>query len=1350
MKLKTACLLSFFSILLLFTPTHAIPRITFSHIGTDQGLSQSSVFDVTQDRLGFMWMATADGLNRYDGYGFKTYHNLPRDRFSIGSDIIKTVMIDRQGRLWIGTNAGLSLYDDLHDCFFNFRTDRKMSVSHIVELGNNQLLICANGHLWVFDTVRRTFQKAQIVSSPMGEVTAIDRSKHTVFIGTASGLYAYDMRKHTTYPLAAHELAGKRVSVTACHGPNLWIGTEGNGLYQLRLTTLKISRYTPTNSLLCSNYIRALAYDKHGNLWIGTVNGLNVLDHQGNMTVYKAQPLVEESLSQASVRCLYADAQGGMWVGTYFGGINYYHPRKHRFSYLRMIPGQNTIHNNIIGCIVEDAKRNLWIGTNDGISYYYAVKQRYETITSTDGLASNDIKDIYVDPHSGTAFVGSQLGGLAIIRQHPRRVKNVVISDISPDANSVYAILPYKNNCELLLGTLDGLKCFDILSQKITSPKVAFSAPLTSEQRKIRALHRDHAGRLWVGTEGGLFVLRPTAKGFRQLFPTKISHTLGRAFVLCVVETPDRKVWLGTRQGAFCVDPATWQVRRYSVSNTLPSNIVCGIIQDAGGTLWLSTGNGLCRLNQKTGKTRVYTHTDGIQSNQFSPHAFCQTQDGRLLFGGVNGITAFNPRQLKDNPYAPRVVITTLRVFNQPVVPGDHHDILNRQLPFTRHITLTHQQTMFSLQFVVPNYIAGSHNTFVYMLEGYDQKWHYTNDMQTVSYSRLPAGTYLFKVKAANNDGKWCAQPTELEIEVLPVWYATWWARLIFLFAIIGVVILGFRHLLSRKMVQLQLENERQDKLRMQEINEMKQRFFIDISHELRTPLTLIISPLQEMKERLTDTWAQQQLTIMRRNVNRLLHLVNQLMDYRRAELGYFKLQVRPVDLQQMIERLFEQFEKLAQQREIGYQLIADLKEEHVVCDPNFIELMMNNLLSNAFKFTPKGGNIAVKAELTMDSEAPKTLILQVSDTGKGIPEDQHARIFERFYQTEAMHEGSGVGLSLVKRLVTAHHGTIHLESQMGQGSTFTICLPAEKSAYQPNELAAEQAVVQTYSINSPMAFMADSLENEMEEETTEVGIAAETSGHETLLIVEDNEDIRLHLCQALRRNYQIIEAADGIEATEKLASETISLVLTDIMMPRMDGLQLCRHIKQHIQTSHIPVIILSAKVEVEEQLDGLRIGADDYIIKPFSIAIVKAKIQNALRIRKTTIEHYTKTQQIVPKEITNNALDEELLSRAIEIVNQNLCNTDFSTERFAREMLMSRSNLHLKLKALTGESTNDFIRRIRFNKACALLKEGRLSISEISYKVGFNSPSYFATSFKKRFGCMPTEYGKQPEDVQP
>ena len=1350
MNHKPTCFLILFSILLSVIPGHAMPRITFSHIGIDQGLSQSSVFDVTQDRLGFMWMATADGLNRYDGYGFKTYHNLPHDRFSIGSDVIKTVITDRQGRLWVGTNAGLSLYDDLHDRFFNFRADRKMSVSHIVELDNNKLLVCANGHLWVFDTIRKAFQKSQIVSSPMGEVTTIDRFKHIVFIGTASGLYAYDIRNHTTRPLAAHELAGKRVLVTDCNGTNLWIGTEGNGLYQLQLTSQKVSRHTQSNSPLCSDYIRALTHDKLGNLWIGTVNGLNVLDHQGNMTAYKAQLLVEERLSQASVRCLYADAYGGMWVGTYFGGMNYYHPRKHRFRHLRMIPGQNTIHNNIIGCIVEDAKRNLWIGTNDGISYYDAIQQRYEAITSANGLASNDIKDIYVDPHDGTAFVGSQLGGLAIIQQQPRRVKSVVISETSPDANSVYAILPYKGNQELLLGTLDGLKCFDIQSQKVTSPKVTLSAPLTSEQHKVRALHRDHDDRLWVGTEGGLFVLRPTAKGFRQLFPAKRSHALGRAFVHCVVETPDRKVWIGTRQGAFCVDLATWQVRRYSINDALPSNIVCGIMQDANGTLWLSTGNGLCRLNDKTGKTRVYTHADGIQGNQFTPHAFCQTQDGRLLFGGVNGITAFNPRQLIDNPYAPRVVITTLRVFNQPVVPGDHNDILNCQLPFTRHITLTHQQTMFSLQFVVPNYIAGSHNTFAYMLEGYDQKWHYTNDMQTVSYSRLPAGTYTFKVKAANNDGKWCAQPTELEIEVLPVWYATWWARLIFLFVIIGLVILVFRHLLSRKMVQLQLENERQDKLRMQEINEMKQRFFIDISHELRTPLTLISSPLQEMKKRLPDIWAQQQLTIMRRNVNRLLHLVNQLMDYRRAELGYFKLQVRPINFQQTIEKLFEQFEKLAQQREISYQLMADLKEEHVLCDPNFIELMMNNLLSNAFKFTPKGGNITVKAALSIGSEAQKQLILQVSDTGKGIPEDQHARIFERFYQTEAMHEGSGVGLSLVKRLVTAHHGTVHLESQMGQGSTFTICLPAEKSAYLPNELATEQTVVQTYSINSPMVFMADSLENEMEEETTEVGIAAETSGHETLLIVEDNEDIRLHLCQALRRNYQIIEAADGIEATEKLASETISLVLTDVMMPRMDGLQLCRHIKQHIQTSHIPVIILSAKVEVEEQLDGLRIGVDDYITKPFSIAIVKAKIQNALRIRKTTIEHYTQTQQIVPKEITNNALDEELLSRAIEIVNQNLCNTDFSTERFAREMLMSRSNLHLKLKALTGESTNDFIRRIRFNKACALLKEGRLSISEISYKVGFNSPSYFATSFKKRFGCMPTEYGKQPEDVQP
>lgn len=1285
-----------------------------------------------------LWIATNDGLNRFDGYSFKIYRNDRKQHYSIGSDIIKTVVYDSENRLWVGTDKCLSYYDALYDRFQNFYIAGTPPVEHIVPLDKERLLIHSKGQLWVFHTKTKKFTRSKSIP----HVTTIYKHHDKVLIGSVSGLYACDTKTLKTTPIETKELYGKNIWTIAGYGSWVWLGTEGHGLYLYNMKSKSFKRFTKANSPLCSDFIRSLSIDPQKQIWIGTVNGLNIIDSSGVMSAYKSNPLETGSLSQASVRCIFSDRQGGMWVGTYFGGLNYYHPLKHQFSKISFIPGQNSINNNVIGCIVEDPNKNLWIGTNEGIDIYDIKSRKYEHITSRNGLQSNDIKVIYIDPHTGTAYIGSQLGGLGIMAQNSRQVKTVLTYEQYADANSIYAILPDNGGRDLLLGTLTGLKRFNKQTQNITPVKVTGKTQ-TKEQKKIRTMQRDAYNRLWVGTEGGLFVYSPIGNGLRQVFPSNTDHILNHAFIFCITQTTDGFLWIGSRQGVFKVNPKTWQIINYTVDHGLPSNIIYGILQDTSNNLWLSTGHGLCHFNSKTGQVvRSYTYEKGIQGNQFTPQAFCKTHDGRMLFGGVKGITVFYPDLLADNPYTPQTIITELRIFNNIVFPDDNYNVLKQQIAFTKRIVLSHSQSLFSLEFVVPNYIAGSHNTFAYMLEGYDRKWHYTDKNRTVSYSRLPHGTYTFKVKAANNDGKWNEEPTTLEIEVLPIWYNTWWARVMFILIAIALSIVGFRYAVSRKVMQMQLEQERQEKLRIQEVNEMKQRFFIDISHELRTPLTLISSPLQEMQERVSDPWAQRQFSVIRRNVNRLLRLVNQLMDYRRAELGVFKLQVARINLHEVVERQYSLFDRLATKEDIDYELNSSLQGEEVLCDPNFIELILNNLLSNAFKYTHAGQRITVKLSIEEKPTGQRQTLLQVADTGEGIPEDQQDKIFERFYQANSIRTGSGVGLSLVKQLVSLHHGVIKLESHPGKGTTFSVYLPSTEEAYRPEEFAKEN-IIKSYSENrSDLYFLEDALEIETEK-TQEPVTTANTA---TLLIVEDNDDIRQHLADSLCEQYRIIEARNGVEAMEKLEAETVDLVITDVMMPEMDGLQLCKNIKSHIQTCHIPIIILSAKVEVQEQLSGLLTGADDYITKPFSISIIKAKIHNTLRIRELTIAHYTQTQQIIPKEIANNKLDEDLLNHAIDVVNKNMSNPDFTTEMFAREMLMSRSNLHIKLKALTGESANDFVKRIRFNKACSLIMERKYNISEICYMVGFNSPSYFSTSFKKHFGCTPSEYADSAE----
>ena len=536
--------------------------------------------------------------------------------------------------------------------------------------------------------------------------------------------------------------------------------------------------------------------------------------------------------------------------------------------------------------------------------------------------------------------------------------------------------------------------------------------------------------------------------------------------------------------------------------------------------------------------------------------------------------------------------------------------------------------------------------------------------------------------------------------------------------------------------MEAQLEIERRDKEHQEEINQMKMRFFINISHELRTPLTLILTPLQEIINKISDRWTRNQLEYIQRNANRLLHLVNQLMDYRRAELGVFELKAKKGNAHQLIQDNFLFYDKLARHKKITYTLHSELEDKEVLFDANYLELIVNNLLSNAFKYTESGQSITVTLK-----EENGWLLLQVSDTGIGIPINKQGKIFERFYQIESEHVGSGIGLSLVQRLIELHHGRIELDSEENKGSTFSVYLPQDLSVYKPSELASnneQNEEEQVYSTNSKAMYFIDT--EKVENESVESG----DKKRGTILIVEDNNEIRRYLSNGLADLFNTLEAGNGEEALEKLKDNEVDVIVTDVMMPVMNGIKLCKNVKQNIRTCHIPVIILSAKTDIKDQMEGLQMGADDYIPKPFSLAILTTKIQNMMRTRRRMLEKYAKSLEVEPEKITFNAMDEALLKRAMAIVEKNMDNIEFSTDEFAREMNMSRSNLHLKLKAITGESTIDFIRKIRFNEAAKLLKDGRYTVAEVSTMVGFNTPSYFATSFKKYFGCLPTEYIKK------
>ena len=1136
---------------------------------------------------------------------------------------------------------------------------------------------------------------------------------------------------------------------------SLWVGTEGDGLYHINPETGSFRHYryrADAGHNISSNYIRSLCLDEQGNLWVGTLHGLNIYqEKEGRFDTFYSDLNESKSLSHTSVRDIYCDRQGGMWLGTYYGGVNYYHPFKDRFINLHASAQANNLNCNIIGCIREDNDGELWIGTNSGgVNRYNPRTGTFKHYTRTNGLHSNDVKCIYIDEINDCIYIGTHAGGISILNKHTDQLETVD----HPKLHNIYTLEPTLNG-EFWVSGISHLVRFNPKTRQYTPiNKQADGTPFP--HTLITDIVRDSKQRLWLLTEKGVGIYAETDGQLQQCPVLPAEALIKNLFINCMHESHKGGIfWIGTRNGFFRYEEKHDTLKHYTTAQGLPSNMIHGIMEDAYGYLWFSTDKGLSRFHPQQETFRNFAGHDGIQSNQFANQAFCHCRNGMMYFGGVNGITSFHPEQLPDNPFSPSPVISRLKLFNQEVHPDDETGILNKHISLSRRITLQPTQSMISLELSVPNYISGAHNTFAYQLEGLDKKWYYTVDNRIATYSNLPSGKYRFLVNAANSDGKWCESPTALEIIVLPFWYETWWALALFALLFLGATMFVFYYFWMKKSMKAELQAEQKDKEQQKNLNEMKLQFFINISHELRTPLTMIVAPLQDLIRETNDRWMYKQLEYILKNTRRLLNLINQLMDYRRAELGVFHLKVKMTAVHDLVKKSFLLYERLAQRRNITYHFHSELEGKPLLCDPNYLELIINNLLSNAFKYTDNNQSVTISL-----SQNQEQLILQVKDTGKGIPLEKQGKIFERFYKADHEHLGTGIGLSLVQRLVELHHGEIRLESKEHEGASFTITLPTSPANYQPEEFASEQDTEDEnpiLSVNNANQLMDDTeaewAENKEKEENTHQLIeeaskedAPEKEGRKCILVVEDNIAIRQYLSDALGQTYQVLEAGNGEEALKLLEKHETDLILTDVMMPIMDGLKLCKQIKQNLYTCHIPVIILSAKADIQEQLEGLQMGADDYIPKPFSMAIVSTKIKNLFRTRHQAIERYSKSEEIDPEKVALNPMDEDLLKRMIDIVEKNLDNVEFSTEQFAREMLMSRSNLHLKMKALTGESANDFIRKLRFNKACKYLKEGKYTVAEISGMVGFSTPSYFTTSFKKYFNCLPSEYGKNKE----
>ncbi|WEK19541.1 MAG: two-component regulator propeller domain-containing protein [Candidatus Pedobacter colombiensis] len=1341
------------SILVLFHSTQAQNPVTFSNYTIENGLSQNSVISITQDKSDFMWFGTRQGLNRYDGYQFKSYINHPADRNSLSNNEVQAMLTDSEGTLWVGTANGLNRYDSKTDTFIQIHTRSKKGVN---SGGIECLYEDPDKNLWVgtlrglnllTDKSKNTFKAFQfkgIKDDGIYTVYAIFKdSRGNLWIGTDSGLLCMSLKngryQYERFKYGAENKSGISSNYITCINAdaqqNLWIGTS-NGVCLFNYATKSFTVYGHDNknpNSIVHNDIRTITRDQQGMLWIGTQEGLSILDPVSKkFTNYQHDPELKNSISHNSVHSIYQDVNKTMWVGTYFGGVNYSHLISTRFKTYQNSKLKSSISSNIVSSIVEDEHNNLWIGTEGGGLDYLDSKTNNYTIYKTNpkdptSITSNLVK-IMCKENSGKGelIIGTHYGGLNIFNPKTGQFKHILNVKDAKNTIGTAEILALRQDSygTIWIGSRNGLTI--LRRQNGTFPDHTTKSVLDKyfkSKKGVQVLFEDGNKKLWLGTSAGLYrynfssrILTPFTKKEND------STRLQSDYINCVVQTTKGLICVGTYFGGISVyNEQTNHFKTYMEVDGLANNNVLGIVEDGSGNLWISTANGLSELNLNTGKFRNYTRSDGLAGNEFNARSYFKDSKGEIFLGGLNGLTSFHPKEIETNKYKAPVVFTGLKLFNQPIEVGGPDQLLKQQILSTKEITFKHDQNHFTLGFALLNYIKPDKNKYAYKLEGYDEQWNYTNNPSAI-YTNLPSGSYHFIVKGLNNDGIPGSNQAGINIKILPPIWASWWAYVFYALLFSVILFLTVRYLFIRALLK-----------RSEDVQKMKLNFFTYISHEIRTPLTLILGPLEHLLKTTKDNpEINKQVLPIKNNADRLMRLITELMDFRKVETGNLKLHVSSGNIIEFTQEIFHAFQHLADTRAIHY--IFDHKQEYIELhfDKVQLEKVLFNLLSNAFKFTGGHGSIQVSIEETVQE-----VVLKVRDNGKGIPLESQQKLFSDFFQVDERgsgHIGSGIGLALSKSIVESHHGSIGIESNPATatqpGDTcFTLTLKKGKSHFKNNEFTDDQ-----YHHSGNTIYTVPVAISNLEAET-------KITHGETILIVEDNPEIRQMLMGLLGTDYRLNETADGLDGWETAVELLPDLIICDVMMPVMDGLELCKKLKTDERTSHIPVILLTAKSSQIHQVDGLETGADCYITKPFNIDLLKLNIRNLLQSRATMRQKFSKEVNLQPQNITVSTVEHAFMIKIVQYIEDHMSEQDFNVPELAANIGMSQPVLYKKIRAITDLSVNDFIKTIRLKKAAQLFAQKTYNVSEVSYLVGFNDPKYFSREFKKQFGHTPKAY---------
>jgi signal transduction histidine kinase/ligand-binding sensor domain-containing protein/DNA-binding response OmpR family regulator len=1308
----------------------ASDSMSVRYLGIDQGLSNNAVTCIYKDHNGFMWFGTYDGLNRYDGYTFQVFRNIIGDSSSLLDNHVYCINSDNKNRIWIGGGKGASVYDPSRSLFFTPRFRRMNSLESIPlsdaalairNIGKAILVGTAHSGLIVFSDSNDTGKQIPLPGKAGADYSVpgieYDSIRHEVWIFINDlGLYKYDIRSERI-SLVASGLT-QCISIFTTADGDLFVGNDA-GVFKLCKNIF--TRFDPIPEMT----VRDVAEDpKHG-LWIATDgNGIWYLPQGGNKALPLQLPGVR--INSNSIYDIYIDAEGRGWIGTLRGGVNILERNGSLFKTISYQKGKAEEANDFILSFCEDDRSNLWIGTDGaGLRYWDRQKDEFTKYvhSSEPGSISSNFITYLTRDFKNDIWISTWFGGIDKLNKtnnsfshyncyNPvQRIDERNVWQIYEDSQKrLWACASNRGHLYLYNRAADKFELFD------------------NSLFDFQVLAEDRSGILWGGNYTSLIRVDPENKKHKTFFigyPVRSIH-----------EDKDNNFWVGTEGGGLLLfDRERGEFQQVTTKDGLPNNGILKILEDSKGNLWLSTYYGLCRFNPKLKTYRNFTQADGLQSNQFSFNAALISKGGEFLFGGIKGFNIFNPDSIYDRRSVPRLFLTGLKIDNSPVETETAY-VTSRDKDIITSITVPFNKAILSFDFTALQYSNAANLRYAYRLENWDKDWDITNNIRTANYSHLEDGKYRFYVKVMNADGLWNEEVQLLTVTVLPPWYRTWWAYLLYSVAVIGTVYAIIYYHRRQERLRYEIRLALLEKQKEKELTERKISFFTHISHEFRTPLTLIVNPLKDLMAETTSAHTQKKLVTVHRNARRLLSLVDQLLLFRKVESIEQQLHLSKFDLNETCNEVFLIFSQRAASKNIGFSFRKPLHEVFFCGDKEKIEIILFNLLSNALKYTPAGG----KVELSLTDEY-RHLCIMVNDTGCGIAEDIRNRLFDAFYQAnnteKASQTGFGIGLHVSQRLAAAHAGILSYVSTEGKGSTFTLSLPgnwaASKEFGEENVSCDHQTL-----IHELVEEIGDDGDKGMENKSKVIDKII--SGLPTMVIVDDDADLRSYIKEIFVEQFNIYESGDGIAAFALISKELPDIVVSDVVMGKMNGIELCRKLKENSLLAHIPVILLTGSSSEQSKLMGLECGAEDYVSKPFSKDLIVARVQNILRSRSRLQQYFINTVTLKPTASIESD-QKEFLERCIEIVEQHLDNPEFSVQTFCQEIGMSHPALYKRIKAISGLTVNVFIRYLRLRKAAELLINTSKTIVEVTYVTGFNDLKYFREQFSKLFGMTPSEF---------